>query len=196
MSNRLALAFAIALVATGTWVAFAAPPDCPGNSCDDVPGGECDIQDPEPNPHCDTPTDIPPTPTDLPPTPTDIPPTATDLRPEPTATAIPDSEPSDPTPTSEPVVTVVQVDTEIVWVWLLFHEDTECSLLDWQYDGSYDSPSIERQLYWCGWIAENAWGGYVTVYNTWTDSGGADLDSYYTFNRYDLQQLLELYPEE
>lgn len=73
------------------------PTECPGASCEDVPGNECDIQNPERNPHCDD-TATPESPTATP-VPTDTPvPTE---GPSPTATTEP-TEGSSPTPTSTP----------------------------------------------------------------------------------------------
>lgn len=76
------------------------PTECPGASCDDVPGNECDIQSPERNPHCDdTATPEPEEPTATP-VPTDTPvPNETSV---PTETPLPTEQPTEgpsPTPT-------------------------------------------------------------------------------------------------
>ncbi len=71
------------------------PTECPGASCDDVPGNECEIQSPEHNPHCDDDT---PVPTDEPTAEPTAAPTATLIATDlPTATSVPTDG---PTPTA------------------------------------------------------------------------------------------------
>src|SRR3990167_7619095 len=116
--------------------------------------------------------------------------------PEPTVTSEPTDEAPTPEPTASPTSTPEATDIpqaattiqEVVWMWLLFNSEGDtCALVDFDYDGSYDAPAIERQLYWCGWIADVAWGAYVLFDNTWS------LDGEYLYTRYDLQTLLDLY---
>ena len=116
--------------------------------------------------------------------------------PEPTVTSEPTDEAPTPEPTASPTSTPEATDIpqaattiqEVVWMWLLFNSEGDtCALVDFDYDGSYDAPAIERQLYWCGWIADVAWRAYVLSDNTWS------LDGEYLYTRYDLQTLLDLY---
>jgi hypothetical protein len=78
-------------------------------------------------------------------------------------------------------------------MWLLWNaEGDTCALVDFGYDGSYSAPGVGRQLFWCGWTAVKAWGGPVTE-GGWFDSSGHNLDNFYGYDRFSVEELRDRY---